>query len=71
MKTLAQQFADIANHKVRVEFASSARVVGRWFGGHSLEFADGSVATVRNGGVESPRPSQIEWTEARRSEWDV
>lgn len=71
MKTQAQQFADIRDHKARVGFAASARVTGRWFGGHSLEFSDGSVATIRGGEVESPRPSPIEWTEARRVEWDV
>jgi len=71
MTTLAQQFADIRDIKARVKFAASAHVTGRWFGGHSLEFSDGSTATVRNGEVESPRPSPIDWTEARRSEWDV
>ena len=71
MQTLAQQFANIADPAARVQFAAQAWVTGRWFGGHSLQFADGSCATVRGGEVESPRPAPIEWTDAKRIEWDV
>ena len=43
---------------------------GRWFGGVTYRFSDDSTLTMRFGKVESPRPP-IEWTDAKRIEWDV
>lgn len=71
--TTAQQIADLfqTDRKAAMELAKTGRTSSRWFGGCDITFADGSIVTMRFGMVESPRPSPIVWTPAKRIEYDV
>ncbi len=57
--TTAQQIADLNATNASAARAEIAKgwVHSRWFGGCTVDFADGSQIVIRSGRIESPHPT--------------
>jgi hypothetical protein len=72
--TTAQQIADLAQQDFPAAMRAAlaqGKTFAIWFAGRAYSFEDGSVLTLRAGKIESPQPTPINWTAAKRTEFDV
>lgn len=69
--TTAQMIADMPEGPEQMRALSKGWKENSWFGGCEYAFADGSRIVIRTGRIESPHRSPIQWTPAKRTEWDV